>query len=193
ISDTELVRTAMLSIEKAIVDTKMEEAWSGTALGGTQYVSGYSGTFGWSQDSQSKFNWYITDYVPAFTKLPGTNSTIPGLLSLSDPNPNGNRRGRKYSKTIKFFCYDETSTFSASKLIPLGVSPSNAYDITLDSYTATINFAVNSSTFAAQVVRNGATTSTFSISGKENVKKWCPINIDGNGQNEESTTYLWWN
>ena len=194
LSDAELVRIAMLSLERAIVKTGMEDTLTGTVGSGAKYIDGYSGTFGWSQDSSSKFNWYIVDYVADFTSAPGKSATIPCIISLSDPNTgsSGNRRGRKYGKTIKFFCYDETSSFSSSKLITIGLSPSSAYDITLDSYTADLKFAVSSSTFAAQIVRNGTTTSTVSATSSESVKRWCPINIDGNGHNEENSTYGWW-
>ena len=194
LSDAELVRIAMLSLERAIVKTGMEDTLTGTVGSGAKYIDGYSGTFGWSQDSSSKFNWYIVDYVADFTSAPGKSATIPCVISLSDPNSGSseNRRGQKFAYTIKFFCYDETSKFNASKLITIGLSPSSAYDIKLESYTANLKFAVNSSTFAAQIVRNGTTTSTVSATSSESVKRWCPINIDGNGHNEENSTYGWW-
>lgn len=197
ISDAELIRTTMLSLEKAIVDTGMENSTTGTVTNlfnvTIEYISGYNGSFGWSQDASSKFNWYITDYVPTFASTPGQNKTLPGYLMISDPNTDGKRRGRKQAKTIKFFCYDETSSYSSSKLISMNISPADNYGINLESYTAELQFAVSSSNFTANVLHNGNKTSSVSATNSNAVKRWCPINVDGNGNNENNSTYGWWN
>lgn len=197
ISDAELIRTTMLSLEKAIVDTGMETRTTGTwhLIGGAgiEYVSGYTGQFGWLQDKSSKFNWYITDYAPTFSSTPGLNKTLPGFLTLSDPNTTGNRRGRKYAETIKFFCYDETSNYSSSKLISMNLTPTEYYGISLESYSAELQFAVSSSNFTANVLHNGNKTSSVSATNSDAVKRWCPINVDGNGNNENNSTCGWWN
>lgn len=197
ISDAELIRTTMLSLEKAIVDTGMENSTTGTVTNlfnvTIEYISGYNGSFGWSQDAYSKLNWYITDYVPTFASTPGQNKTLPGYLMISDPNTDGKRRGRKQAKTIKFFCFDETSTYSSSKLISMNISPTDYYGINLESYSAELQFAVSSSNFTANVLHNGNKTSSVSATNSDAVKRWCPINVDGNGNNENNSTYGWWN
>ena len=71
-------------------------------------------------------------------------------------------------------------------VIPYGLETS------LDTYSGTVKFAVNESTFVAEVWRNGLKVSTLSASGEENVKKICPININDNGYYGDNSSYGWW-
>ena len=192
ITDEELVKSTMLILSKAVEDSSINE--KNDSDNNIIWINGYKGQFGWLHEGgTSKFNWYIRDYVYNFSILPGSNSSIPSFLMLSDPNTgsSGNRRGRKSYKTIKFLCYDETEKFSASKLISVDVIP-YGLETSLDTYSGTVKFAVNKSTFVAEVWRNGLKVSTLSASGEENVKKICPININGNGYNGDNSSYGWW-
>ena len=199
ITDEELVKSTMLILSKAVEDSSINE--KNDSDNNIIWIDGYKGQFetapgqfGWLHEvGTSKFNWYIRDYVYNFSILPGSNSSIPSFLMLSDPNTgsSGNRRGKKSYKTIKFLCYDETEKFSASKLISVDVIP-YGLETSLDTYSGTVKFAVNESTFVAEVWRNGLKVSTLSASGEGNVKKICPININGNGYNGDNSSYGWW-
>ena len=199
ITDEELVKSTMLILSKAVEDSSINE--KNDSDNNIIWIDGYKGQFetapgqfGWLHEvGTSKFNWYIRDYVYNFSILPGSNSSIPSFLMLSDPNTgsSGNRRGKKSFNTIKFLCYDETKTFSASKLISVDVIP-YGLETSLQTYSGTVKFAVNKSTFVAEVWRNGLKVSTLSASGEENVKNICPINIDGNGYNGDNSSYGWW-
>lgn len=192
ITDEELVKSTMLILSKAVEDSSINE--KNDSDNNIIWIDGYKGKFGWLHEGgTSKFNWYIRDYVYNFYILPGSDSSIPSFLMLSDPNTgsSGNRRGRKSYKTIEFLCYDETEKFSASKLISVDVIP-YGLETSLDTYSGTVKFAVNKSTFVAEVWRNGLKVSTLSASGEENVKKICPININDNGYNGDNSSYGWW-
>ena len=199
ITDEELVKSTMLILSKAVEDSSINE--KNDSDNNIIWIDGYKGQFetapgqfGWLHErGTSKFNWYVRDYVYNFYILPGSDSSIPSFLMLSDPNTgsSGNRRGKKSFNTIKFLCYDETKTFSASKLISVDVIP-YGLETSLQTYSGTVKFAVNKSTFVAEVWRNGLKVSTLSASGEENVKNICPINIDGNGYNGDNSSYGWW-
>ena len=192
ITAEEIVKSTMLILSKAVEDSSINE--KDDSRNNIIWINGYKGQFGWLHEGgTSKFNWYIRDYVYNFSILPGSDSSIPSFLMLSDPNTgsSGNRRGKKSYKTIKFLCYDETEKFSASKLISVDVIP-YGLETSLDTYSGTVKFAVNESTFVAEVWRNGLKVSTLSASGEGNVKKICPININGNGYNGDNSSYGWW-
>lgn len=192
ITDEEIVKSTMLILSKAVEDSSINE--KNDSGDNIIWINGYKGQFGWLHEGgTSKFNWYVRDYVYNFYILPGSDSSIPSFLMLSDPNTgsSGNRRGKKSFNTIKFLCYDETKTFSASKLISVDVIP-YGLETSLQTYSGTVKFAVNKSTFVAEVWRNGLKVSTLSASGEENVKNICPINIDGNGYNGDNSSYGWW-
>lgn len=191
ITDEELAKAVMLILAECVEKSKMETYGTGTALGKAEPVTGYTGSFKWSQDASSKFNWYIENYCNLWTSLPGIpNCNIPSFITISDPNTGstGNRRGRKYGKSLEFLCYDETSNYSASKLITIGVSST----IKLSGYNATVKFACNGSSAAIEVYRDGARTFSVSPSTQAETRKWVPISIKECGYLGKKTDYGWW-
>ncbi len=193
ITDEELVKSTMLVIAELIKDSNMNGStyWDGTHGKIETPITGFS----WSQDSLSKFNWYITNFTQEWLTLPykdfkNINKTnrISHFITIDDSNSDNKRRGRKVSTTLKFLCYDETSSYSKDKKIPITVTSS----IHLSSYSGTINFATSDTQFSVTVEHNGSKTYEIDISEAEEVKKWIPADINGNGYQGKNPKYGWW-
>lgn len=191
ITDEELVKTTMLIIAEVVQYSGIESK----GAGGGATLKGKDGEFELYSGSDSKLNWYIRNYSHKWNDKPST-SIDTSYIILSDPNPNGNRCGRKYSNYIRFLCFDETSKFDANKLISIDITSA----VPLDSYKGTVKFAADPNNFSAKVSRNGAETTVATIvNNKEKTKQWCPINLDEkdvvnelNGYQGKNPAYGWW-
>ncbi len=192
ITDEELVKTTMLIIAEVVQYSGIENK----GASGSATLNGKGdGNFKLTSDALSKLNWYIRDYLHIWNDKP-TTSIDTSYITLSDPNPNDNRRGRKYSNYINFLCYDETSNFKADKLISIDITSA----VPLDSYKGTVKFAADPNNFSAKISRNGAETTVAAIANdKEKTKQWCPINLDEkdiknklNGYQGKNPAYGWW-
>ena len=203
ITDEELVKSTMLVIAELIKDSKMETYGTGTVFSDCEPVYGYtggadSGKFTWTQDSSSKFNWYISPFTKGWKELPYSNfsktdsslfnNNLKHFIKISDENNSNTRRGKKSGKTLNFLCYDETSKLNKDKLIPLTVTST---EIPLASYSGTVNFATSDSVFNVKVEHDGTETFTKDVSGNE-VKKWFPAKIGNNPYTGNSSDYGWW-
>lgn len=198
ITDEELVKTTMLTLAEIVQYSGMEQYTTGTKGEKTLGATGATGTFSWSQDAKSKFNWYIDNYQHIWNKIPSNVSNISSPLVLSDPNTgsSGNRRGRKYSRYITFLCYDETSSFKKDKLISISVSGP------LTSYCGIVKFAADKDTLVLSLERDGSTVFTYDPSKHGDRRNYCPISFCTNegagdlgkssGYLGENTTYGWW-
>lgn len=191
ITDEELAKATMLVIAELIKDSNMNGStyWDGTYGKIETPITGFS----WSQDL-TKFNWYITNFTQEWLTLPykdfkNINKTnrISHFITIDDSNSDNKRRGKKVSTTLKFLCYDETSSYSEDKKIPITVTSS----IHLSSYSGTINFATSGTQFSVTVEHNGSKT-YVNISEAEEVKKWIPADINGNGYQGKNPKYGWW-
>lgn len=204
ITDEELVKSTMLVIAELIKDSKMETYGTGTVFSDCEPVYGYtggadSGKFTWTQDSSSKFNWYISPFTKGWKELPYSNfsktdsslfnNNLKHFIKISDENNSNTRRGKKSGKTLNFLCYDETSKLNKDKLIPLTVTST---EIPLASYSGTVNFATSDSVFNVKVEHDGTETFTKAVSGKEEVKKWFPAKIGANDYSGKSSADGWW-
>lgn len=204
ITDEELVKSTMLVIAELIKDSKMETYGTGTVFSDCEPVYGYtggadSGKFTWTQDSSSKFNWYISPFTKGWKELPYSNfsktdsslfnNNLKHFIKISDENNSNTRRGKKSGKTLNFLCYDETSKLNKDKLIPLTVTST---EIPLASYSGTVNFATSDSVFNVKVEHDGTETFTKDVSGKEEVKKWFPAKIGANDYSGKSSADGWW-
>jgi len=192
ITDEELVKSTMLVIAELIKDSNMNGStyWDGTYGKIETPITGFS----WSQDL-TKFNWYITNFTQEWLTLPykdfkNINKTnrISHFITIDDSNSDNKRRGKKVSTTLKFLCYDETSSYSKDKKIPITVTSS----IHLSSYSGTINFATSDTQFSVTVEHNGSKTYGIDISEAKEVKKWIPADINGNGYQGKNPEYGWW-
>lgn len=192
ITDEELVKSTMLVIAELIKDSNMNGStyWDGTYGKIETPITGFS----WSQDL-TKFNWYITNFTQEWLTLPykdfkNINKTnrISHFITIDDSNSDNKRRGKKVSTTLKFLCYDETSSYSKDKKIPITVTSS----IHLSSYSGTINFATSDTQFSVTVEHNGSKTYGIDISEAKEVKKWIPADINGNGYQGKNPKYGWW-
>lgn len=204
ITDEELVKSTMLVIAELIKDSKMETYGTGTVFSDCEPVYGYtggadSGKFTWTQDSSSKFNWYISPFTKGWKELPYSNfsktdsslfnNNLKHFIKISDENNSNTRRGKKSGKTLNFLCYDETSKLNKDKLIPLTVTST---EIPLASYSGTVNFATSDSVFNVKVEHDGTETFTKDVSVKEEVKKWFPAKIGANDYSGKSSADGWW-
>lgn len=192
ITDEELAKATMLVIAELIKDSNMNGStyWDGTYGKIETPITGFS----WSQDL-TKFNWYITNFTQEWLTLPykdfkNINKTnrISHFITIDDSNSDNKRRGKKVSTTLKFLCYDETSSYSKDKKIPITVTSS----IHLSSYSGTINFATSGTQFSVTVEHNGSKTYGINISEAKEVKKWIPADINGNGYQGKNPKYGWW-
>lgn len=214
ITDEELVKATMLVIANLIEDSGMLGELTGISWSDSEKnpVTGYAGKFTWFQNSKSRFDWRIDNFVRGwsdlpyseFSKLNSDKTIIPHFISITDSNTEPLPRGTKYGKPLIYLCYNKYNTtaecmftskdshFStdSSNLIPLTITNNG---IPLSSYSGTVKFAAKNDTFAAEVWRNNAKNyETGTISGSENVKKWIPANINGNGYQGQSSAYGWW-
>lgn len=218
ITDEELVKSTMLVIAELIKTSKMMEDYpTGTeGLFGKDCVPVYgytgsidSGRFTWSQDSSSKFCWYISNFKQGWDNLPykdlfklqlySNSSVLQHFLSVTDSNSNQYPRGTKAGSTLIYLCYNtynkttdinKESNFDSSKKISLSITSNG---IPLTSYSGTVKFAAKKTEFSAEVLRNDISTyKTENISGAEEVKKWIPADINGNGYQGKNPDYGWW-
>lgn len=209
ITDEELVKATMLVIADAIKDSKMGDKLTGTSGKKSDPIYGYSkdkdsGTFQWSQDALSRFNWYITNFTHGwnlpyteFAKLSEKSESkvvdgkLKHFITISDINSSDNRRGRKHGYTLEFLCFDETKTFSKDKKIPITVTASEKPFTSLSSYSGTVKFATSDSQFSVVLEHNGSQTFKKDVSSDE-VKKWFPAKIGNNPYTGNSSEYGWW-
>lgn len=214
ITDEELVKSTMLVIAEVIKDSKMEDYGTGISWSNSEKnpVTGYSGKFTWFQDSTSRFDWRINNFIKGWNELPysdfpslnSNNTTIPHFISITDSNTEPLPRGTKYGKPLIYLCYNKfnstrecmftskDSHFStdSSDLIPLTII-NNV--ISLSSYSGIVKFATKNDTFTAEVWRNNTKEyETGKISSAEEVKKWIPADINGNGYQGKNPKYGWW-
>lgn len=202
ITDEELVKSTMLVIAEIIKDSEMETYGTGTIdevpIFGKEckpvygYTGNYeSGKFTWSQNSSSKFSWYLSPFTQGWKELPCKNfsNNLKHFIIIADENDSNTRRGQKKSGTLKFLCYDETSKLNKDKLIPLTVTST---EIPLASYSGTVNFATSDSEFHVKVEHDGTATLTKDVSGKDEVRKWFPAKIGDNSYSGKSSADGWW-
>lgn len=214
ITDEELVKSTMLVIAEVIKDSKMEDYGTGISWSNSEKnpVTGYSGKFTWFQDSTSRFDWRINNFIKGWNELPysdfpslnSNNTTIPHFISITDSNTEPLPRGTKYGKPLIYLCYNKfnstrecmftskDSHFStdSSDLIPLTIINNG---ISLSSYSGIVKFATKNDTFTAEVWRNNTKEyETGKISSAEEVKKWIPADINGNGYQGKNPKYGWW-
>lgn len=214
ITDEELVKSTMLVIAEVIKDSKMEDYGTGISWSNSEKnpVTGYSGKFTWFQDSTSRFDWRINNFIKGWNELPysdfpslnSNNTTIPHFISITDSNTEPLPRGTKYGKPLIYLCYNKfnstkecmfiskDSHFStdSSALIPLTIINNG---ISLSSYSGIVKFATKNDTFTAEVWRNNTKEyETGKISSAEEVKKWIPADINGNGYQGKNPKYGWW-
>lgn len=219
ITDEELAKAAMLVIADLIKDSKMEDYGTGTAFGDSKPVYGYdstekTGKFTWEQDASSRFDWSISSFIYGWDKLPYQNFTsvaeltdkgkLINFLTISDAEGlSGDfKRGRKSSKTLEYLSIRKLESsflgiksykdFDLNEKIPLTVTASQEPFASLSSYSATVKFASSNSEFAVEVERDGSKTFSKNVSGTEEVKKWLPADINGNGYNGQKPDYGWW-
>lgn len=214
ITDEELAKATMLVIAEVIKDSKMEDYGTGISWSNSEKnpVTGYSGKFTWFQDSTSRFDWRINNFIKGWNELPysdfpslnSNNTTIPHFISITDSNTEPLPRGTKYGKPLIYLCYNKfnstrecmftskDSHFStdSSDLIPLTIINNG---ISLSSYSGIVKFATKNDTFTAEVWRNNTKEyETGKISSAEEVKKWIPADINGNGYQGKNPKYGWW-
>lgn len=214
ITDEELVKATMLVIAEVIKDSKMEDYGTGISWSNSEKnpVTGYSGKFTWFQDPTSRFDWRINNFIKGWNELPysdfpslnSNNTTIPHFISITDSNTEPLPRGTKYGKPLIYLCYNKfnstkecmfiskDSHFStdSSALIPLTIINNG---ISLSSYSGIVKFATKNDTFTAEVWRNNTKEyETGKISSAEEVKKWIPADINGNGYQGKNPKYGWW-
>ena len=214
ITDEELAKATMLVIAEVIKDSKMEDYGTGISWSNSEKnpVTGYSGKFTWFQDSTSRFDWRINNFIKGWNELPysdfpslnSNNTTIPHFISITDSNTEPLPRGTKYGKPLIYLCYNKfnstrecmftskDSHFStdSSNLIPLTIINNG---ISLSSYSGIVKFATKNDTFTAEVWRNNTKEyETGKISSAEEVKKWIPADINGNGYQGKNPKYGWW-
>lgn len=215
ITDEELVKATMLVIADLIEDSGMLGELTGTVFGDCKPIYGYNGNdetgkFTWEQDGSSRFDWKLTSFTYGWKKFPyadfselnSDKTIIPNFISITDSDTlSGDfKRGRKNAKTLEYLSIRELEgsflgiksykDFDLSKKIPVVTTTNN---IPLSSYSSTVKFAAKNDTFAAEVWRNNTKDyETGTISGAENVKKWIPANINGNGYQGQNSAYGWW-
>lgn len=187
ITDEELVKATML----VIADT-----FNITPEGNT--TNGAEGSFWWSSSYNAaiwnELKMKINSYIHSWNQLPSNSLTItqlPAFIKILAPNESNATMGVRnlWKSKIDFLCTSGKKSFNSSKLIPLTIENTN---IPLSSYSGTVNFASNGSQFSVTVEHNGSKTYGIDISGAEEVKKWIPADINGNGYQGKNPKYGWW-
>ena len=188
ITDEELVKTTMLVIA---------DAFNKTSQGST--TNGLTGSFWW--DGVYEFDstiWYrlklkINNYTHTWDKLPNNNlptTSIPAFIKILAPNDSNDSMGSAWNKKPYFLCTGGKKDFNISELITLTIEEN---EIPLSSYSGIIKFAAEKNTFTAEVWRNNTKEyETGKISSAEEVKKWIPADINGNGYQGKNPKYGWW-
>ena len=214
ITDEELVKSTMLVIADLIKDSNMLDELTGISWSNSEKnpVTGYSGKFTWFQDSSSRFDWRIEKFIRGwdtlpykdFSKINSNKEVIPHFISITDSNTEPLPRGTKYGKPLIYLCYNKfnstgecmfiskDSHFStdSSNLIPLTIINN---EIPLYSYSGIVKFAAKNDTFTAEVWQNNTKDyETGIISTVNEVKKWIPADINGNGYQGQNPDYGWW-
>lgn len=191
ITDEELVKATMLVIA---------ESFNVTSEGKT--TNGVQGSFWWDSEHVSwsvpvryALKMKINNYVYPWKNLPNnvlSVAPVNSFIKIADLNESNETRGRADKEKPYFLCLKEDKDFSSAKLIPLTVTASQEPFTSLASYSATVKFASSNSEFAVEVERDGSKTFSEKVSGAEEVKKWLPADINGNGYNGQNSTYGWW-
>ncbi len=187
ITDEELVKATMLVIA---------DAFNKTSEGST--TNGASGSFWWDS-SYNLAIWYelkmkINSYIHSWNQLPSDSLTItqlPAFIKILAPNESNATMGVRniWKSKIDFLCTGGKKNFNSSGLIPLTIENTN---IPLSSYSGTVNFASNGSQFSVTVEHNGSKTFGIDVYSAEEVRKWIPANINGNGYQGKNPDYGWW-
>lgn len=198
ITDEELIKATTLVLAEIINKSQIVGSYgTGKSFGTEAQVIGATGTFQWGSDTGSNLVWQLVNYTHYYSQTPG-NVTMNSFIKLEDANTGKANRGCKYSGTLRHISacdknnasFFGTPGFKLTGLIPITVT---AIDIPLESYSGVVGISSSNSEFSATVKRNGTQTfATGTISGSENVKKWCPVDLDGNGFNGQSSKYGWW-
>ena len=188
ITDEELVKTTMLVIA---------DAFNKTSQGST--TNGLTGSFWWDGVYESDWTiWYrlklkINNYTHTWDKLPNNNlptTSIPAFIKILAPNDSNDSMGSASNKKPYFLCTGGKKDFNISELITLTIEEN---EIPLSSYSGIIKFAAEKNTFTAEVWRNNTKEyETGKISSAEEVKKWIPADINGNGYQGKNPKYGWW-
>ena len=192
----------MLVIADVIKDSKMLDELTGISWKNSEKnpVTGYSGKFTWFQDSTSRFDWRIDNFIKAWDKLPysefsrlNSNSiTIPHFISITDSNTEPLPRGTKYGKPLIYLCYNKFNSTGecmfGKKDSHFSTDSSNLIPLTI------INNGISLSSYSGiEVWRNNTKDyETGKISGTEEVKKWIPADINDNGYQGQNPKYGWW-
>lgn len=188
ITDEELVKTTMLVIA---------DAFNKTSQGST--TNGLTGSFWWDGVYEVDSTiWYrlklkINNYTHTWDKLPNNNlptTSIPAFIKILAPNDSNDSMGSAWNKKPYFLCTGGKKDFNISELITLTIEEN---EIPLSSYSGIIKFAAEKNTFTAEVWRNNTKEyETGKISSAEEVKKWIPADINGNGYQGKNPKYGWW-
>lgn len=216
ITDEELVKSTMLVIAEIIKDSEMETYGTGTALGASKPVYGYtgsedSGKFAWEQNALSQFNWELSKFTQGWNEMPYKQFTditktyrnkLEHFIAIADSNTiSGDfKRGKKETTNLRYLSIRELEKivlkvkyykdFDKDNLIPLTVTST---EIPLASYSGTVNFATSDSEFNVKVEHDGTETFKKYISkNKEEVKKWFPAKIGDNDYSGKSSACGWW-